>query len=291
MTTTLSSAPMKCSGVEAMISATVLADSLAPCGKRLTTLVVRMHRFILPEFNTHRSFSRSAASSRAIPVWKTLRRVLREPAFPVNWGRNQKGMSAKNELSTPKRKLAKLVWRGASVAAVASAWLLSKIGLHKQVANRLLEPFLWVDVVVTATEWENFFGLRLAENAQPEIKALAEKMLAAMRASTPKQLAVGQWHLPFADKHTDADADATRKIMISVARCARVSYSSHDGSFSFDADARLFWDLLASGHMGPMEHQADALEEPTHSGNLVGFHQFRKSVGYEQRTFDIGASS
>jgi len=137
-------------------NARVLLDSTSPAGIRLTTLEVTFPRFVLAEFNTHRLFSRNSASSRAIPTSKLIERVLKDPAIPLEWGKNKAGMSASDVLSPDLAQEAEHVWLGARDAAVANAQRLLDLDVHKQELNRLLEPFLWHTVIVSATEWKNF---------------------------------------------------------------------------------------------------------------------------------------
>ena len=207
--------------------AKVLADSLSPAGYRLTTLEATFPRFVLAEFNTHRVFSRNSASSRAIPIAKQLRRVLEDPYIPIEFGSNQPGMQAGSALSGEKRDAAEREWLHARDDAVrrvlglvadpdaisADDDLLDVLGeveeairnraqpaewlnVHKQVANRLLEPFMWHTVIVTATEWDNFWNLRCHPDAQPEIRLVAESMRAAAMDSEPAELGWDDWHLP-----------------------------------------------------------------------------------------------
>jgi thymidylate synthase ThyX len=153
-------------------SARVLLDSRSPSGARLTTLEVRYPRFIHSEMMTHRVFSRNAASSRAIPIKKMIAAVREEPALPVYWGRNQTGMSAREAVTPEVEALARAEWQSALEDALAHAERLAEkdIDLHKQLVNRLLEPFAWITVIITATDWANFFTQRCHPDAQPEIK-------------------------------------------------------------------------------------------------------------------------
>ena len=161
-------------------SARVLRDSVSPAAVRLTTMEVRYPRFIHAEFLTHRNFSRNSASSRAIPIRKMIEAVRSEPAMPLWWGRNQSGMQARQEIDPAAQALAKAEWQRALEDALAHAERLAAkdIDLHKQLVNRVLEPFAWITVIVTATEWANFFTQRTHEDAQPELKHIAERMLA-----------------------------------------------------------------------------------------------------------------
>jgi thymidylate synthase ThyX len=242
---------------------------------------VRYPRFIHSEMMTHRVFSRNAASSRAIPIKKMIAAVRDEPALPVAWGRNQSGMSARTTIDADAEANARAEWLAALADALRHAERLSDadIDLHKQLVNRLLEPFAWITVIVTATEWANFFTQRCHEDAQPEIKHLAELMLAAYRASTPVAIATGCWHLPLI--HAD-ERDLPDDVLcqLSVARCARVSYLTHDGRRDREKDLELYARLLgggANGHWSPFEHVATpCADAAARSANFVGWEQFRK---------------
>lgn len=239
------------------ISAKVLADSITPDGKRLTTFEIKVPRIILAEFNTHRVLSRNFASSRAIPVKKLRAEVWNDPFMPVYWGANKSGMSASEELTGWKLKLARLTWRLLSKVAVLGSWTFEKLGLHKQTANRILEPWLSVTGVVSATEWDNFFALRLAPSAQPEIQALARCMKDAMDASTPVELQEGEAHLPYIDADEKAKYNIWDLVKISTARCCRVSYNNMLGKKSQpEEDIKLHDRLATDHHMSPLEHVA-----------------------------------
>lgn len=267
-------------------SARVLLDSISPAGARLTTMEVTFHRFILPEFNTHRAFSRNAASSRAIPTKKVIAAVRSDPAMPIFWGRNQSGMSARQEIDDAARELAQAEWQRALANALETADRLARpdIDLHKQLVNRILEPFSWITVIVSATEWANFFTQRCHPDAQPEIHHLAELMLEVYRASTPREIPLGGWHMPLVlpDERT-LDSATLRKV--SVARCARVSYLTHDNVRDITKDLQLYDRLIeggANGHWSPTEHVATPLDDPRGaSANFRGWKQFRKSFGAE----------
>jgi hypothetical protein len=132
-------------------------DSVNRWGNRLTTFEVTFPRIVLAEFNTHRVLSRNSASSRAIPVEKQIAKIESDLFLPVYWGKNQKGMQADEELSPTLIEMSEFCWAGASEMAVARARTLLDLGVHKQITNRLLEPFMWHTAVVTATEWDNAF--------------------------------------------------------------------------------------------------------------------------------------
>lgn len=262
-------------------SARILADSVSPDGKRLITLEATFHRFILAEMNTHRMFSRNSASSRAIPFEKMRDRVLNDPAVPVYWGKNQKGMQAGEELSLDEISEAIDAWLAARAQAVGYAQELHDIGVHKSIVNRVLEPYLWHTAIITATEWKNFFALRIDEHAQAEIRAVAEAMAEAIHHSEPDELDYDEWHLPMITAQDRNEADVETLLKVSVGRCARVSYMTHDGQRSLDADVALHDDLLTNGHMSPFEHQASPDRLGTGSGNFYGWWQYRAQIPNE----------
>ena len=239
------------------ISAKVVAMSVHNYGPILTTLELRYPRFIHAEFMTHRMFSRNASSSRAIPTKKMIEQVESNPAMPISWGKNRPGMQATEELSAEGIDHASHSWERAAREAAARAYDLQTLGVHKQIVNRILEPFQFITVVVTATEWDNFFNLRLHEDAQPEIYELARVMKEAMDNAEPEVLASeGDWHLPYVDMESfwGRQHDAP---LCSVARLARVSYLNHDSTEpNVDVDVALHNRLLKAGHMSPFEHVA-----------------------------------
>lgn len=258
-----------------MIYAKVILDSISPDGTRIVTIEANYPRFIHSELLTHRRFSRSAASSRAIPIEKVLAQVRNNPAMPVHWGANQKGMQASLQINNVAEATA--AWMAAAAAAAEQAEKLAALGLHKQVVNRVLEPFVWMRTIITATEWDNWFELRNHEDAQPEIHALAAAMQESMNNSTPQELDFGEWHMPYlgeAEAHNKTDVGLCK---VSAARCARVSYLTHEGRTpSHVEDMALFSRLVVSKplHASPLEHCATPGYSMT--GNFKGWTQFRK---------------
>jgi thymidylate synthase ThyX len=264
--------------------AKIIADSVSPAGVRLTTLQVTFPRFLLPEFNTHRAFSRNSASSRAIPVKKRIEAVLADPFIPEQFGRNQKGMQAQSSLEGLAASHAAHVWEAACKEAVNRARQLETLNTHKQLANRLLEPFMWHTVVVTATDWDNFFHLRCHPDAQPEFQKIAGIMRDVMEAREPKEFCYGDWHLPYITDEDYSPENAGLHLgAISAARCARVSYMTHEGKRDISADNALATRLLASGHLSPFEHPARAdTQTYAYFGNLRGWVSYRKHIPHEQ---------
>lgn len=304
--------------------AKALADSISPAGHRLTTLEATFPRFILAEFNTHRVFSRNSASSRAIPVAKQLRRVLDDPYVPIEFGSNQPGMQAGPPLQDAARDAAEAEWLQARDDAVRhvlgmmtspeivarhedlracleeaegslknppSEWL----NVHKQVANRLLEPFMWHTVIVSSTTWENFWNLRCHPDAQPEIRLIATKMREAVAASEPVSLEAEDWHLPLIGQRDREEAGSREELIkVAVGRCARVSYLTHAGTRDLGADVALYDRLLESGHMSPMEHVARPMSTSQFAkgdwcGNFEGWCSYRKLLPGEQNPLAVAS--
>jgi thymidylate synthase ThyX len=262
------------------ISAEIVADTLSAGGARLTTMKLCYPRFIHAEFMTHRALSRNASSSRAIPIAKMIDGVEADMAEPVEWGRNQAGMQARELLDDTDRKAAQALWRGAGRAAVRASRDLAATGVHKQIANRVTEPWQHISVVVTASDWDNFFALRCHEDADPTMAELAWAMAHALHAGRPQPAKPESWcHLPFVTDGEKLTLDEASQIEASVARCARVSYRNHDGSYPvLEKDRELASQLRASGHWSPFEHQGMPLpSQGIRSGNFRGWLQYRQT--------------
>ena len=331
-----------------LYQAQVIADSISTAGVRLTSVEVTMARFVLAELNTHRMFSRNSASSRAIPVSKQLRRVIENTYMPQQWGIQTAGMAAKDNLSPELAEAANAIWdRGLCYAVISSVGLIGGFGeldqdfrqlfaehypeididsqpaldadnkVHKQLANRLLEPFCHHTVLITASQWDNFFGQRIDAAAQPEIKRAAELIKQVIDKSQPTQLKAGQWHLPYVDdelrQHLGSDQITMGKI--ASARAARLSYLNQQQHLDrqknnlsladiVKKDVELHDRLVSSGHMSPLEHVATPFTDQEWSaikslqaqlapelswlspqlefhGNFRGWHQYRKSQADE----------
>ena len=242
----------------------IIADSVSPDGVRLTTFELRIHRFTLAEWNTHRAFSRNSASSRAIPIEKTLVALQNSEgrAMPLEWPREQPGMSGGSSLDESD------LFEAQDVLADIAAYTWTRIReyvmahpdkatrLHKSLLNRPLEWFSWHTIVVTSTDWDNFFRQRL-EGAQPEFMFPARLIFDALAENKPNIVVLGDWHMPYVDHERDGDLDIRDQLKVSAARCARTSYLTHDGKHSHEADLRLYDETLSKfGHWSPLEHQA-----------------------------------
>lgn len=273
-----------------VIEAKIIEDSISGTRARLTTFQLKYPRFIHAEFMTHRLFSRNASSSRAIPAARIRRDIGDDPAMPIHWGLNQKGMQAKEEMDNFQGEVCQKLWLDARDSVLRIAEALDGMGLHKQVVNRLLEPWSHISVVVSATEFDNFFMLRCHPDAQPEIKQLSDQMYDLYMASQPRRLNIGQWHLPYIkDEERFAPGNyktkgglknETNLVRASIARCARVSYLTHDNKEpDLSLDVALYDRLFSSKHMSPFEHVATPHSDPSAwSGNFKGWVQYRKTL-------------
>jgi hypothetical protein len=296
-----------------LISARVLQDSISPEGVRFITLEIEYPRFILAELNTHRMLSKNSASSRAIPVHTLHEHIKQNTAQPVHWGKNQAGMQAREELNSEQQVYAQELWLKARDSALAYSQQMSDVGLHKQVSNRITEPWMLMKTVISGTEWRNFFWLRNHPDAQPEIQLLAQKMQEAIQLSNPQLLLPGEWHVPYVSTRRDPVSghlayfdgsdnliSAEQARIISASCCAQVSYRKTDAS---PEKAQKIFDQLINSqpcHASPVEHQATPVDDwmreanlsslakhgITHqttdgrlwSGNLCGWIQYRKTI-------------
>jgi hypothetical protein len=273
---------------------------------RIDTLLLRYPRCIHSEFMTHRMFSRNASSSRAIPVERLTQDVIDDPFVPLFWGKNQKGMQANEECNEkmlfahdgrtnePIYRTREEEWLAARDIAVIRARKFAAAGYHKQIVNRLIEPFSHITVVCTSTNWSNFLHLRDHPDAEPHIQMLARAMRMAITEAAVQWLQPGEWHLPFARSY--APGEVVDAIKLSVARCASTSYNTVEGFEMTLARAIALHDKLVGMdplHASPCEHQAK-VDDYDHllgcfvngcqRGNLApGWVQYRKTLEGECR--------
>lgn len=278
--------------------AEIITDSVNPDGDRLTTMRVRYPRFIHAEMMAHRAFSRNTVSSRAVPVKKFLEQVRNDPALPIFWGKNQPGMQSYEELDAVTRNGAILQWLRHRDNVVFIVESLMGIGLHKQLTNRLLEPFLWHTAIISSTDWDHFFYLRRAPDVQPETHLLTDLMFQAREENIPVERGWGQWSLPYVfakdeewafynmshqdegRSRTGPHPDEMYFQKLSTARCARVSYLNHDGSNpNSEKDVELHDKLIKAPHASPFEHPAMAA--PGRHANFQGWRQYRAWIPQE----------
>lgn len=287
------------------ISATIIADSINPKNCRLTTFILKFPRIVLAELNTHRAFSKNSASSRAIPFKKMLEMAETNPFIPIKFQKDHKGMQGTEYFEGSEHEECVRDWLSARDLAIQSATSF-KHNVTKQLRNRLLEPFMWHTVILTGSDFENFFALRAHKDAEIHIANLADKMLEAYNNSEPKSLKAGEWHIPFGDKIDESrlenlsfvkseserldklgyagdytsfyTAKVEAKKKIAIARCARISYQNFEGKDDYEADINLCNTLFGSTpkHLSPTEHVAQSINTEQYIGNFQGFKQYRK---------------
>jgi len=233
------------------------------------TFKLHYHRFIHGELLTHRLFSRNSSSSRAIPVDKMLDYIKNNPAYPIHWGKNKTGMQADEEctniLKFGKSDISYIsdeLWLKSCKKSLKYAKSFNKSGYHKQIVNRLTEPYQFMNTILTATEFTNFFKLRIDKSAQPEIQELAQLMQECIYNTSPQYLTEGQYHLPFIDfvdgvyYAYDRQVTLDEAIKISVSLCAQVSYRKED--YTIEKADKIFNMLIGMQpkHLSPFEHIA-----------------------------------
>jgi len=294
------------------MTAKVIAHSVSEHGKEIITFELVYPRMVHSELMTHRLFSRNAASSRAIPIDKLINLVKTDCAKPVEWGLNQAGMQAKGVHKYP--EICDFAWRVASRLAIVSAKMLQKLGLHKQICNRVIEPFQFIKTIVTATELDNFFWLRDHKDADPTIRKLALEMWEAKEQSIPMFLSHGEYHLPYVgsefvsggmhikyylDENTKKGISLKDAIKVSTSCCAQVSYRVLDDSL--EKATKIYDQLVGMSpvHASPFEHVATPMKWPhiqddhwselsagehidsngdIWSGNFKGWTQYRQQI-------------
>lgn len=238
------------------------------------------HNFLANGITVHNCFSRNASSSRAVPVERTIQNILNDPWVPSDVYKNCRGMQGKELMSDDEYDSFCKHWDDAKLQAIEVAHKMIKEGFHKQHINRILEPFTKIKVIVTATEWDNFFKLRLSPDADPEIQHLAKAIKMAMDAVSNAYIYInahGGRTLPYVSfDEMDAVDDLRILTLISAARCARVSYLNHDGSKpDILKDLALAKRLIDSGHMTPFEHQCRYSFDTGFQYNLRDFQSAR----------------
>ncbi len=274
-----------------VIYAKILSHSISHSSIEICTLEIKAPKFLDAEFEKHRMISSNSSSDRAIPFLKMLDKGY---YLPDDIRLNQPGMQGDLLLDeTDKEEF----WNDLKdIYGYTSEKLKQWDKVHKQHLNRYLMGFSWQHKVATATEWTNFFNLRLNKASDPSMYMLASVMEQAMRDSHPVTLQPGEWHLPFL---VESSGNLEDDIKCSVARCARVSYLNHDNSTpDINKDIALADKLLEAGHMSPFEHQGKPMgantmpfytrweDGVTHldrdgqlwSGNLRGFVQWRQML-------------
>lgn len=251
------------------VSAEVVEHSISEAGHKVVTVSLKYGLFVHAEFLRHRTLTRCVKSNRAIPMKVIRREVLNDPYVPVFFGQNKAGMVANVESSSP--RLSKFLWKSARIPACGMHWLMEKVGVHKEVTNRILNPWQWIRETVTATNLDGLYTLRLHEDAQRDIQEIVRVMKEAIDSTEPTLLKHGEYHTPYVDKFRDKTSGEMRyfdnglgyeltveeAIKCSAARCARSSYDKHDGTTATkEVDIPLYEQLIESepSHESPTEH-------------------------------------
>ena len=300
----------------------IIADSIAPNGKRITTLRSIYWLCIHPEHLRHGPISHSVASGRAIPISRTIEQVTDNPWYPSQYGKTHKGMQHSEVFTGDDVHELDKLWLETSRLMLEQVEKFNKIGVTKQLTNRLLAPWVQVRDVTTSTDYDAFLKLRLHDTAEIHIQELAVETLVALATSVPKKLEPGEWHLPFITdddreyalytfkeqepesytfpmevedafaRHNVSMADQLL-ILISAARCAYTSYDKNKGK---TRDAELTTaarKLLPYHHYSPFEHQARARNVSKYyvSGRSRGWQQARKILEYTPEVTLLGKLS
>jgi len=273
-----------------VISATVIQRSkCSNTGKEIVTFELVYPRIIHAEILTHRLFSRNSASSRAIPIYKVVEMVRENMAEPVHWGKNQPGMQAGEELTGFELEAVKDLWCDAALAAADYSEAMANLGAHKQVANRVTEPYQWMKVVLTYTDGENFLWLRLHKDADPTLYALTKAMVDALDARPAFEIHPGEWHVPYVkrirvggmlkyytevfledDEHEIQYLTEEEALAVSASCCAQVSYRLLD--MGLDKAKTIYGRLVESEpvHASPFEHQATPMRQQAYVMPMIG---------------------
>lgn len=277
----------------------------------IITFELEYWRAIHPELLTHRYFSRNAMSSRAVSLKNMESLVRSQETSPIYWGLDQRGMSASNEHEDP--SLCVEAWDRGRERALKTFNELKDLGLHKQIVNRPLDPYQRIKVVLTTTELNNFFWLRLGDDVEPNMQSLASMMKDCVDNSPVEELHDDEWHTPYVQHERDFEGNlvylveglpVTTKeaLAISSSCCAQVSFRTIDNSYN---KATSVYKKLGVGsdkmHASPFEHQAKPIKDcrvdfnnpvitpeegVTHldmsgnywSGNFKGFIQHRQLI-------------
>lgn len=225
-------------------------------GTVFRTFLVRFPKILLAELNTHRMLVRNCGSSRAIPTKTFIKNIAKDPYIPMFTALRAGMTGAKLDKDDWRLKAANMLWATSRFCSVTVSKVYHKLGIHKQNANRVLEPYTYVDLVLSGTEWDNLLHLRCAEDAQPDFKVIADKIKQLIQTDNPSLLRPGEWHIPFMDDFYQL-LSLDDNIKVAIARIARVSYMRHGSTdIELQKDIKLATDLVGSGHLSPLEHVA-----------------------------------
>lgn len=269
-----------------MYACKMILHSRGPSGCEIATMEVTYPLAVHWDFLRHQLFSmfeqsHSVASNRSIPTNTYLRRIIDDPAEPLRWGRNQPGMVARSEMTGWRLAVGKRVHTSVRWVAILGAWIMAKLGFHKEVANWHVMPSAWVTQIVTATDWTNFFALRCHPDARAEMEQIAKMMRLCLATSKPQLLKVGEWHLPYATEFRPDTSDPNTAWRVSAGRCARVSVLRQGDVRAIELEVEKAEALKRNGHMSPFDHPAQALATDERVANLRGFKSARKFIPNE----------
>lgn len=281
------------------ISAFVVEDSKVG-NNRLTSLVLKFPRTVLAEFNTHRVFSRNSASSRARSVKATIKEVIENPYIPL-WTINKAGMSGHWASPRVEAEATEVYLAGRDAAVrTALALLVGSdriegfgrddkeiasrysevvdyyydhmysgtgaepdfgLSVHKQVLNRVLEPYMFHEVIVTSSYFDNFLKLRDHNEADPAIWGVSHLLGEAIAHSEPT---ISEIHAPFSSNLEKTLIlgqpwpVARPHLIKSAMESAQISYNDKSRAIKSTATAERGESLLTAGHLSPFEHVAVA---------------------------------
>lgn len=277
-------------------SAIILKDSINKQGDRLTTFRLTYPRIILAELNTHRVYSKNTSSSRAIPVKDNIERIRNDPFIPDQWVKNARGMFSLDYIDNNLEEIMRL-WLEANYIMGDIGKNLAEYELHKQYANRLLEPFMYVDTILTGTDFNNFFYLRTAEDAQPEIQELANCMYEVYSESTPDLLYYGEWHVPYIDTIRENDSltysindqiiDIDTAIKIAISCCGQVSYRKLNTTIEKALEIYAKFMNNSRLHASPLEHVATPFSDLEYESRIKVRDLLQVELGDNISSFDL----
>ena len=274
----------------------IIEDSISHNGNRITTWMLTYPRIIHAELLTHRVFSRNSSSSRAIPAKKMISMIEQHPFVPLKFIKTHPGMQGYEYFEGGEEEKVKRIWLESAKSAINYSKELLELKVSKQIINRILEPYSYITVILTATEFDNWFKLRLDKNAEIHIQHLARLMLELYNANPPKLLDMYEWHIPMANVFnsnqlvTLPDLEFIKylppnmtnetliKLFVSTARCARTSYLNFLGKDDYESDINLFMSLYNDCHMSPFEHCALNVESDKFFNNFKGYYQLRRFI-------------
>jgi hypothetical protein len=261
-----------------MFDVKVVEDSVnTATGDRLTTIEATYPRIIHEEVLTHAALSLVTASSRAVPTRVWVDSLQQEPFIPGFWGQNTSGMVSGQEIPLRDQELALKEWLTFRDDSVKALVRLNDLGVHKQLANRPPHALTMITSVISGTEWNNLFGLRYHEAAQPEFQCLAAIIWDEYNFSTPVSRKPGEWHLPYITEEERQREDNKYTLALqSTARCGRVSYFRQGQVFDKMNEINRANSFIAQGHWSTAEFAAVAQPASERHGNLTGWRPVRK---------------